>query len=146
MYQTIMLTLDGSTFADAAVEQAREVASASGSHVVLLDVTPEHRGPFPFTAEVARNTERREAVEHLQQVRDRLLASGVSNVEIVTVRGDSPGPAIVDAARRLRCDAVVMATHDRTGLRRLISGSVAQHVIRHLKGTDVLLVRPAAKA
>ena len=141
-YRSLMLTLDGSAFADRAVERARDVAVSCGARVVLLDVIPEHRGPFPFTVEAARIVERREAEQHLQDVRGRLLAAGVCQVDVMTVQSDSPADAIVDAARRSQCDAVVMATHDRRGLRRLLEGSVAQRVVQRLKGMDVLLVRP----
>ena len=142
MYRSLMLTLDGTEFADRAVEHARDVAVACGARVILLDVVPEHRGPFPFTVEAARIVERREAEQHLCQVRERLLAAGVAQVDVMTVQSDVPAEAIVNAARRAQCDAVVMATHDRTGLRRLLEGSVAQRVARQLQGIDVLLVRP----
>lgn len=46
----------------------------------------------------------------------------------------------------LGCDAVVMATHGRTGLRRALLGSVADHVVSHLVGTPVVVVRPADHA
>jgi len=46
----------------------------------------------------------------------------------------------------LGCDAVVMATHRRTGLRRALLGSVADHVVSHLVGTAVVVVRPADHA
>ena len=142
MYRSLMLTLDGTAFADRAVEHARDVAVSCGARVILLDVVPEHRGPFPFTVEAARIVERREAEHHLQEVRERLLAGGVSQVDVMTVQSDSPAEAIVNAARRSQCDAVVMATHDRSGWRRLLEGSVAQSVAQRLKGMDVLLVRP----
>lgn len=139
MYQNIMLTLDGSALADEAIDRTMDMAASSGGRVVLLDVLPQHGAPFPFSIEAWREAERREAQEHLMQVKRRLAAK-VPAVDVVVVEGDSPGQAIVDVARRLGCDAVVMATHGRTGLRRLLRGSVSGYVARHLQGVDVLLV------
>jgi glycine betaine transporter len=53
-----------------------------------------------------------------------------------------PFPQIVRAAKRLRCDLIVLATHGRTGLAHAIMGSVAENVIRHAP-CPVLTVRPA---
>lgn len=43
----------------------------------------------------------------------------------------SPHRAIVDAAKRLRADLIVMGTHGRTGMARVLLGSVAETVVRH---------------
>ena len=143
MYQKILLTLDGSELAGEAIEPAADVAATSGGHLVLLDIVPEHRGPFPFSIEAWRDAERHDAEEYLQEVKQRLAAK-VPDVDVVVAEGDKPGQTIVDVARRLGCDAVVMATHDRTGLRRMIQGSVSSYVSQHMEGADVLLVRPGS--
>jgi len=145
MYQKILLTLDGSALADEAIEHAADIAATSGGHVVLLDVVPEHRGPFPFSIEAWRHAERDEAEEHLQQVKQRLAAK-VPEVEVIIAEGATPGRTIVDVARRLGCDAVVMATHGRTGLQRLLHGSVSSYVSQHVASADVLLVREGVAA
>jgi nucleotide-binding universal stress UspA family protein len=144
VYQNIMLTLDGSALADEAIDRAMDIATTSGGHVVLLDVVPEHGAPFPFSIEAWREVERREAQEHLTSVKRR-LAARVAAVDVLVVEGDSPGRTIVDVAHRLGCDAVVMATHGRTGLGRLLHGSVSAYVSRHLQDADVLLVQPQQK-
>ncbi|GMU39446.1 MAG: hypothetical protein AMXMBFR23_03120 [Chloroflexota bacterium] len=54
-----------------------------------------------------------------------------------------PGDVIVDYATAGGFDLVAMGTHGRTGLRRTIMGSVAEHVVRHLRGIPVLLIHPA---
>lgn len=45
--------------------------------------------------------------------------------------GGAPGPAIVQSAHGWNADMIVMGTHGRTGLSRLLMGSVAEHVVRH---------------
>jgi universal stress protein A len=49
----------------------------------------------------------------------------------VLVRLSAVGDIIVDAARAGGADLIVMGTHGRTGVRRLVLGSVAEHVLRH---------------
>ncbi len=144
MSGTVLLTLDGSEFADEAIEHAKTLATALGSKVVLLDVLPDHRGPAAFSIDGARGSDLRDANAHLREVKRRLHEAGVSDVEIMEVEGASAGEAIVDAARRMECDAVVMATHGRGGLRRVLGGSVAEHVVRHLTGVPVVLIHPRA--
>ncbi len=141
---TVMLTLDGSEFADEAIEHAKTLATALGSKVVLLDVLPDHRGPAAFSIDGARGSDHRDATAHLLEVRRRLREAGVSDVEIMEIESASAGQAIVDSARRIECAAVVMATHGRGGLRRVLRGSVAEHVVRHLTGIPVVLIHPRA--
>jgi len=49
----------------------------------------------------------------------------------VLLGSGSPGAAILDAIRAAGCDLVVMGTHGRTGVRRMLLGSVAEHIVRH---------------
>jgi universal stress protein A len=49
----------------------------------------------------------------------------------ILVRSGSPGAVILEAVREIGCDLIVMGTHGRTGVRRLLLGSVAEHVVRH---------------
>ncbi len=147
VYRKVMLTLDGSEFDARAVEQVRDIAGAE-SEVMLVYVTPKYHGwmPSPFSEDVMRLAEQREAQQRLQRARDYLLASGLCFVEIAAVQSDSPGSAIVDAAHRFGCDIVVMGTRDHSGFWQLIRGSVAGYVTRHLTEFDVLLVHTARVA
>jgi nucleotide-binding universal stress UspA family protein len=61
----------------------------------------------------------------------------------IVVESGAPGEVIVDYARRVNADLIVMATHGRTGLRHLVLGSVAQKVV-HAAGCPVLVVRAKA--
>jgi nucleotide-binding universal stress UspA family protein len=82
--------------------------------------------------------ERDEAVEYLNGVTERLRSQGLQ------VDAETPeGPAahmIADRARDLGVDLIVMSTHGRGGLGRLVFGSVADSVLRHAS-CPVLLVR-----
>lgn len=142
MYRKIMVTLDGSEFAERAMERAGELASALDSPLVLLDVIEARRGPAAFSIEAESRREHRRAEAYLHGARQRLQDAGVHDVEVVEVEAREPGRAIVDTAHEHGCDVVVMATHGRSGLARAFKGSVSDYVVRHLIGATVLLVPP----
>lgn len=142
MYRKIMVTLDGSEFAERAMERAGELASALDRPLVLLDVIEERRGPAAFSIEAESRREHRRAEAYLAGAKRRLNAAGIHDVEVVEIEAADPGPAIVDSAREHGCDVVVMATHGRSGLARALKGSVSDYVVRHLSGATVLLVPP----
>lgn len=157
MYRKILLTLDGSDLSANAVPHAVTIAKASATPVVLLQVvdsvasimaqaTPAtfDLGGGALTAQVAEEAvaaQRVAAEGLLASVKAQFEAEGVTDVSTEIVEG-SPGDAIVDAAERLGCDLVVMATHGRSGLGRVLLGSVANHVVRNARNAAVLLVRP----
>ena len=70
----------------------------------------------------------------------KMIDAGL-DVEQVAIFDPLPGPAIVDQANANQVDLIALATHGRSGLRRAVSGSVADHVLResHL---PTLLIRP----
>jgi len=159
LYQKIMLTNDGSEVAALAISHAATVAKGAGAPVVVVQVvdsvaqlisrmTPMIE-PVPsgeMTVELAEDIERaqREAADaNLAQVKGQLEAQGVQDVTTHIATGPA-GDAIIDAASELGCDLIVMATHGRSGIGRVLLGSVADHVVRHASQA-VLLVRPDAK-
>jgi nucleotide-binding universal stress UspA family protein len=157
VYRKILLTHDGSDVAALAVPHAATVAKATGAPVVVTQavdsvaqmmtrMTPMIE-PMPVgdvsveVAEEAAAGQRNAAQENLDAVMAKLEAEGVSNVSTLIIEGP-PGDAILEAARAEGADLIVMATHGRGGLGRAVLGSVADHVVRHVKQQAVLLVRP----
>jgi len=55
---------------------------------------------------------------------------GGANAKVI-IRPSAIGDILIDAARSAGADVIVMGTHGRTGVRRLILGSIAEHVLRH---------------
>jgi nucleotide-binding universal stress UspA family protein len=91
--------------------------------------------------EVAR-TEKRWAVQGqavVDRVRDAAQAEGVKAKGVVA-HSDLIAEAIMAAARKYKCDLVVMASHGRKGLKRLLLGSETQHVLTH-SNVPVLVLR-----
>jgi nucleotide-binding universal stress UspA family protein len=140
----VLVPLDGSPFAEAALPVAAQLSRALGGELVLLHaVSPFEQVFMPETAladfparEEARGKEARTYLH-------ALASAGTAGDGPISfdVRLDVPTLAIEDAAREHRAALVVMATHGRTALGRLALGSVADAVLQHSR-VPLLLVRP----
>jgi nucleotide-binding universal stress UspA family protein len=155
MYARLLLPTDGSRDSFAAVEHAAALARGMGASIVVLEViespdeiwkrasaagwVPTGDG-FLTDENVARliEAERSAAADHLQALEKELHRTGVEHVEIRIVEG-KPGSVIVDTAKDAGCDAIVIATHGRSGFSRVLLGSVADYVAR-TAGCAVVLV------
>jgi nucleotide-binding universal stress UspA family protein len=136
MFKKILVCLDGSSFSEQVLQHASEEATASSKKLVLLDVAniattlPE---PEQIAAEEAK------AKTYLNKKAKSLKEIGI-DTECVVIFGD-PGRAIVDYAEKSDIDLIAIATHSRSGINRMIFGSVAEYVIRNSK-LPILLIRP----
>ena len=81
----------------------------------------------------------REAEDYLAGARTRVVDGGVADVERSVWYGP-PAEAIVEAARYRGADLIVMSSHGRSGIGRLVLGSVAESVLRGTP-TPILLIR-----
>jgi nucleotide-binding universal stress UspA family protein len=146
MFSTLLLPTDGSHDSHAAVEHAAALARATGARIVVLEVveSPDEvwkrasaagwlpaGGGFLNDENVARliEAEQGSAADHLHALEAELRRAGVEHVESRVVQG-RPGPMIVETAQQAGCDAIVMATHGRSGCARVLLGSVADYVAR----------------
>ena len=136
----ILVPLDGSVLAEAALAPAVELATKTGAQMlVLLRAAEAHTMPMADPSE-AQVTAVRTAEEYLAGARERVVKAGFERVETSVWYGP-PAEAIVEAAAFRKADLIVMSSHGRSGLGRLVLGSVAETVLR---GTTVpiLLIRP----
>ncbi len=123
----------------AALDYARDLAKQQDAtlhvlHVVFIPmVSPGFPGePYPVVSEEPSKLELQEiAREHLD---------GKVRYQIET-RSGRPAEIINQAAEDLGVDLIVMATHGRTGVTRLVLGSVAEHLVRGAR-RPVLTIRP----
>ena len=135
----LLVPLDGSDHAEAALPVAVAIATAAWAPLTLARVVPflPHPVPplYPLTPRVADEEQRlcREAQVYLMATRSRLPAQ--IEVETVVVRGDA-GDQLVTAAQQH--DLVVMTSRGRGGLARAVFGSVADRLVR--AAVPVLLV------
>jgi nucleotide-binding universal stress UspA family protein len=136
-FKTILVPLDGSALAEGALPRATALAR-EGAQLILLRAAEAHTLPTADAAE-AQVKVVREAEDYLAGVKARLAKTGVTRVETSVWYGP-PADAIVEAARFRNADLIVMSTHGRSGVGRLVLGSVAESVLRGSK-TAILLVR-----
>ncbi|MEF8813131.1 MAG: universal stress protein [Halovenus sp.] len=138
-YDEILLASDGSDAAEAAADHALRLAEAFDStlHIVYILNVAE---PSPDVDDSAEHPELRAKRERaLEYPSDRAGRADVS-VTTAAVRG-SPSDALVTYASEEEIDLIVMGTHGRGGLDRLLVGSVAEHVVRNAPA-PVVTVRP----
>jgi nucleotide-binding universal stress UspA family protein len=147
----ILVPLDGSSFAEAALPAALEFLGARGELVLTSVATPpdhverDDRGHVRAYLDQQEESIKREALDYLYQVEARLKLQWPDLQVTPDIRiGDAAqGIAIAEVDRAI--DLVVMATHGRTGLRRAVVGSVAGAVLRE-GSVPVLLVSPPTAA
>jgi nucleotide-binding universal stress UspA family protein len=138
----ILVPLDGSALAETAIPHAVSLAKEQQATLSLVRAAeaPWLTGEDVVDAQV---TVVRDAEEYLAGLADRLHEQGV-HVETSVWYG-APAASIVDAAKAQHADLIVMTSHGRSGLERLIMGSVAESVLRGT-ATPVLLLRGAGAA
>ena len=138
---TMLVPLDGSLLAEMALPTAIELFRDNPDATLILLRAAEATtlpGVDPTDAQVAVVGE---AEEYLEGVAAGLRDRGLSRV-ITSVWYSQPAQAIVEAARVRGVDLIVMSTHGRSGLRRVVFGSVAESVVRGTQ-TPILLVSVA---
>lgn len=145
MFTTVLVPLDRSPFAEAALPSARWIASRPGARLHLFLA---HQ-PVPVLVGVAEALASAPAPDLEAIKREQsYLADAAALLEqadgkpVLTNVGEGPaGAEIVEEAGRIGADLIVMATHGRGALGRFWLGSVADHVVRHVS-IPTLLVRP----
>ena len=138
MYQRILIATDGSDLSNKAVQNAIELATLCKAELVALKVVPRYpqsyfEGGIALQPEEVARVEKQWADEG-QAVVDlaQKMASekGVS-AKSLTIQSDVVSDAILATAQKEKCDLIVMASHGRKGITRLLLGSETQHVLTH---------------
>ena len=139
MYDHILVPTDGSPETDHVIDHAVELATVHGArlHAIYVVNTAGYVGlPTEAPIEGLRSMLGEEGEAALDRVEDR---AGDVTTERALVEG-TPGAEIVEYAENEGCDLIVMGTHGRGGIDRLLLGSVAQRVVRTSE-VPVLTVR-----
>ncbi|MFT6590858.1 MAG: nucleotide-binding universal stress UspA family protein [Rhodoferax sp.] len=144
MFKHILVPVDGSTTAQLAVEKTLGLVKAFGSRVTAIFVVD----PYPFTgvgtdfaygqAEYL-SAATAEANAAIQAVKTAFEAAGVT-VETSVVEAHATWRGIVQTAESVQADLIVMGSHGRSGLEKLVLGSVTQAVLSNTQ-LPVLVVR-----
>jgi nucleotide-binding universal stress UspA family protein len=147
MYRRILVPTDGSPVSERAVDAAIDFARSCGCDVVALSVAvPEPafqslEGAAAYDPGLQADLLLEGAKTQVESVAARAGKAGVPCSTLTTWALD-PAEAIVDAARAQGCDLIVMGSHGRRGLSRLIAGSVTQAVLAYAP-VPVMVLRPA---
>ena len=138
MYQKILIATDGSTLSRKATTTGLELAALTGASIVVLKVVPRYpvsyfEGGVALSVNNVADVEKQwaeAAMAVVDKVRDAAEAEGIK-ARAVTVSSDFTAEAIINAAKKHKCDLIVMASHGRRGMKRLLMGSETLHVLTH---------------
>jgi nucleotide-binding universal stress UspA family protein len=148
MYRHILAATDGSDSANKAVRHAAALAKATGARLTLVNVTqmwPSLDIAHAAEAGIKDPVGEYEAMAARSAEKVLAAAKAVATAdgwatETLHIRDRAPAEGIVAAAADKGCDLIVMATHGRRGLGRLLLGSQAVEVLTTSK-VPVLVVR-----
>ncbi len=147
MYKHLLVPTDGSKLSELAVSSAIALALGLGAKITAFYSSPDY--PLPVYAEgvVFESLSKREysklSKAEAQKVLDKVAAkASAAGVDCATTHAIAAAPweAILAAAKKSKCDVIVMASHGRRGVSALLLGSETQKVLTHSK-VPVLVVR-----
>ena len=142
---TVIVPLDGTPIAEQSLNCAADLAANTGARLVLVaveptvgDITMAEVGPIPYWVQAEHEASMLRLDEYLKQTATRLSSTGLI-VETRLAEG-SPAEEILRISAIEHADLIVMATHGRSGMERLLRGSVAAKVLQDADA-PVLLAR-----
>lgn len=138
----ILLATDGSRFSEGAIREALSLSKRCSSKVIALSVIKTNL-EFEVTMPQVIEKEEEEAAKHLALIKARASKEGI-DCETTIVHGEEPYQEIVAAAIESKSDMIIMGRHGRTGLLKLMMGSVTARVIGHAS-CNVLVIPPDAR-
>ena len=138
MYQRILIATDGSTLSRKAVDSGIEMAELTGAQIVVLKVVPRYpvryfEGGVALSVNNVANIEKQwaEAAQAVvAAVKAKAEAKGIK-AKAVTHTSDLVAESIIAVAKKNKCDLIVMASHGRRGIKRVLMGSETMHVLTH---------------
>ena len=141
MFKNILIPTDGSRSANKAVKKGFQLAKQLGAKVTgyyAVEAMPPHvyEEGYSIGGNTMVKALERRALEtgqaHLERMAKLAAESGVAYSGVVG-KAETPYEGIIQAAKKSKCDAIVMASHGRHGLADLLMGSVTHKVLTHSK-------------
>src|SRR5262249_7612073 len=135
-FKRALIPLDGSLVAEAILPAFLRLAHPLGMEVVLVRVVVPTVKPVQVDEVPVESTSAVPSVERMLEEADAYLRAVAATppfdglTVLTTVRSGEAPHEIIASARDLRADVIAMTTHGRTGLKRLLFGSVAEAVLR----------------
>ncbi len=147
MYKNMLLATDGSKLSGKALAHAVGLAKPLGAKIIAFYAAPDYPMPAYADGVVYEPVSRKEYAKLAQQDAEKILQevsakAAAAGVECKTTYAIAAAPweAILDAAKKNKCDAIVMASHGRKGISAILLGSETQKVLTHSK-LPVIVVR-----
>lgn len=147
MYKHLLVATDGTRLSTKAVMHAISLAKRLGAKLTAFYAAPDY--PIPMYADgiVYEPVSKKDYAAAVGKEAERILAGAAAKakaagVSCATVHSIAPAPweAILAAAKKQKCDAIVMASHGRRGVSALLLGSETQKVLTHGK-LPVIVIR-----
>jgi nucleotide-binding universal stress UspA family protein len=148
MYQRILVPLDGSTMSEAVLPHAEKLARALNVEIVLLHVNVIPAPTFEiYSSPLTPQPEEIKVMladekNYLKAMCAKLEREGLRVTYLL--RDGAVAETILEAAEIEQADFIAMSTHGRTGMLRLLLGSVAEQVV-HRSKIPVMLIRPSGE-
>jgi nucleotide-binding universal stress UspA family protein len=138
MYKRILLATDGSKLSDKAVQTAMELTQIFSADLVVVKVVPHYiqtyfEGSFAINDVDVKNIESQwetAAQKTLDEVQALALAKGL-HIHTRVVKSDDIAQGLIDTAKQLNSELIVMASHGRKGIKRFLLGSETTSVLTH---------------
>ena len=147
MFTRIMLATDGSKLSQKAVKSAIELASQFNAELLAVKVIPRYvqtyfEGSFTV-ADIDIDAIEAQWAAGAQEVLDKIATSAIVKgvkVKTVVIKSDDIADGLVKAANKSKVDLIVMASHGRKGIKRMLLGSKTLNVLTH-SSVPVLVLR-----
>lgn len=136
MFKSILLPIDGSELSEKAAATAIQFAQLNHARIVAVTVVqPLPMAPLSDGSVIIDAgqyaTEMQDAARgHIDQVAAAASAAGIPFEGLISMSA-SPSEEIIEAAKKYNCDIILMASHGRKGLEKLLLGSETQKVLAH---------------
>ena len=145
MYKVILVPLDGSSLAEAVLPHAQALAKSEGAEIVILRVPIVHSDEFisrdpAVIAKIIEDMDK-QTKEYVDEKVSALKSQGIK-VSAVIREGSIPD-TIIEVAKEFHADVITMSTHGRSGLQRILMGSVAEQVVS-ISSVPVMLFHPSS--
>ena len=147
MYKHILISTDGSELATRGLDHGLNLAKDAGAEVSIVTVTElwstlemSRSGRKPLEAIEAYENMEAEHASHVLDAATKKAAEYGITPKVIHIKDQHPSQGILSAAEETGCDLIVMASHGRRGINRLLLGSQANEVVT-LSKVPVLIVR-----
>jgi len=140
--EKLMVATDGSDYSESAIREAINLARICSSRLFVVSIVTTNL-EFQTVVPQVMEKEEKEAREHLDSVKSWAAKEGIE-CDVIDRLSEEPFQDIIDLAEKNKVDMIIVGTHGRTGLKRLMMGSVTAKVIGHAH-CNVLVVPLHAK-